>query len=173
MPDTLSQRLQSLVTSLPTAVPESEPPTDFLARRPDTAALPASPRSVLAPGAAPIACIQPALPASNGPEPPELLPIDLERALRGNAAQPVHPKPPLALPGSACLQTGAGRCCRHRRGTHHVDQSSADAERRRNSRSARSPEVRLVLCVARRAIPLDNSIDSRVTVPDGPDILPR
>src|SRR2546421_11632408 len=96
MPGTLSQQLRSLAISLPIAVPESGLPADFLARRPDTGIQLVWPRSALAPGAAPTACILLALLAPSGQGPPEPMSTDQDALPPGSAALPRHPKPWLA-----------------------------------------------------------------------------
>src|SRR6266487_1973057 len=97
MSDTLSPPFPLCVTALPTAVPASGPPADFLAPLSVTFALLAWQGLVLAPSAVPTACQLLAPPAPIGQGPPGPASTDPDAVPPGSAAPLVHPGPVLAL----------------------------------------------------------------------------
>src|SRR6266567_3553305 len=173
MHGTLSPRFPLHGVALPTASPTSEPPTDFLAPPLGTAALPAWPGSVHAPGVAPTACFRLAPLVPIEPGPPVRASVDPAVVPPGNAARPAYPEPARALVDNLFLQTGPGRRYNDRREIRPADQSSASVTKLRTAHSARSLAVRLGLCVPSQVAPLDSSSYWRGVVPGSPQILPR
>src|SRR6266567_3097856 len=156
MHGTLSPRFPLHGVALPTASPTSEPPTDFLAPPLGTAALPAWPGSVHAPGVAPTACFRLAPLVPIEPGPPVRASVDPAVVPPGNAARPAYPEPARALVDNLFLQTGPGRRYNDRREIRPADQSSASVTKLRTAHSARSLAVRLGLCVPSQVAPRDS-----------------